>query len=82
MLTFTRTTRPKPAQVCEQGVRACIAPWARWFAGQACAMKKVRQNKGGGTGKGLYRKEAIKTIPVLIKEAQVAFNAYIPRPRR
>jgi hypothetical protein len=43
----------------------------------ACAMKKVRQEKVQERAKVRTRKEAIKTIPVLIKEAQREFNAYI-----
>lgn len=43
----------------------------------ACAMKKVRLAKVEERAQIKTRKEAIKTIPVLIKEAQHAFNAYI-----
>lgn len=42
-----------------------------------CAMRKVRQDKADERAKVKTRKEAIKTIPVLIKEAQVEFNAYV-----
>jgi hypothetical protein len=40
-------------------------------------MKKVRQAKVQERAKVRTRKEAIKTIPELIKEAQREFNAYI-----
>jgi hypothetical protein len=43
----------------------------------ACAMKKVRAEKKSERQDVKRRKEAIKTIPELIKEAQHAFNAYI-----
>lgn len=43
----------------------------------ACAMRKVRQAKVQERAKVRTRKEAIKTIPELIKEAQREFNAYI-----
>lgn len=43
----------------------------------ACAMKKVRQEKVAERAKVRTRKEAIKTIPDLIKEAQREFNGYI-----
>ena len=43
----------------------------------ACAMKKVRLEKVEARAKVRTRKESIKTIPVLIKEAQHAFNAFI-----
>ena len=40
-------------------------------------MKKVKQDKAEDRAKVKTRKEAIKTIPELIREAQVAFNAFI-----
>jgi len=43
----------------------------------ACAMKKVRQAKVEERAKIKTRKQAAKTLPMLIREAQVAFNAYI-----
>ena len=42
-----------------------------------CAAKKVKQDKAEERAKVKTRKEAIKTIPQLIKEAQVEFNAFI-----
>lgn len=42
-----------------------------------CAKKKVRQDKAEERQQTKKRKEALKTIPDLIKEAQTAFNAYI-----
>lgn len=42
-----------------------------------CAMRKVRQDKAEERQQTKKRKEALKTIPDLIKEAQTAFNAYI-----
>ena len=42
-----------------------------------CALRKVRQDKADERAKVKTRREAIKTIPQLIKEAQVEFNAYI-----
>ena len=42
-----------------------------------CAVKKVKQDKAEDRAKVKTRKEAIKTIPELIREAQVAFNAFI-----
>ena len=43
----------------------------------ACAMARVRQAKKAERASIKARKEAIKTIPDLIKEAQREFNAYI-----
>ena len=42
-----------------------------------CALRKVREAKVEERAKVRTRKEAIKTIPVLIREAQVSFNAWI-----
>lgn len=43
----------------------------------ACASRKVRSEKKREREEIRKRKEAIKTIPTLIREAQHAFNAYI-----
>lgn len=40
-------------------------------------MRKVKQSKAEERAKIKTRKEAIKTIPQLIKEAQIEFNKYI-----
>lgn len=42
-----------------------------------CAVRQVRAQKVEERAQIRTRKEAIKTIPVLIHEAQVAFNAWI-----
>ncbi|MBX3653214.1 MAG: recombination protein NinG [Ramlibacter sp.] len=45
--------------------------------GPRCAVKKVKADKAEARAKIRTRKEAIKTVPVLIAEAQDAFNAFI-----
>jgi 5-methylcytosine-specific restriction endonuclease McrA len=45
--------------------------------GPVCAAKRVRAQKVEERAQVRTRKEQIKTIPVLIREAQDAFNAYI-----
>lgn len=45
--------------------------------GPACAAKKVRQDKADERAQIKTRREAIKTLPVLTKEAQKEFNAFI-----
>jgi hypothetical protein len=74
MLTY-KNHKAKPCEVCPRlfvpermGQKVCSP---------ACAMKKVRQEKVEERAKVRTRKEAIKTIPELIKEAQRAFNAFI-----
>lgn len=74
MLTY-KNPKAKPCGVCERlfvPVRPMMV-----VCSPACAMKKVRQAKVEERAKVRTRKEAIKTIPDLIKEAQREFNAYI-----
>lgn len=74
MLTY-KNPKAKPCEVCER----LFVPdrMGQLVCRPACAMKKVRQEKVQERAKVRTRKEAIKTIPVLIKEAQHAFNAFI-----
>lgn len=74
MLTY-KNPKAKPCEVCER----LFVPdrMGQLVCRPACAMKKVRQAKVQERAKFRTRKEAIKTIPVLIKEAQREFNAYI-----
>lgn len=81
-MTFRRTTCPHCRAKLETGQRihpACIAPWAD--AQQAKKeredAKKARMAAKVERAETKRRKEAIKTIPELIKEAQREFNAYI-----
>lgn len=67
--------KPRPCPVCRnsfvpfQPMQAVCSP--------RCAVKKVRQDKVEERAKVKTRKEAIKTLPILIAEAQQAFNAFI-----
>ena len=81
-MTFRRTRCPHCKGKLDQGQRIhpeCIAPWAdeqeakkeRAEAKAARAAAKVER------AETRRRKEAIKTIPDLIKEAQREFNGYI-----
>lgn len=74
MLTY-KNPKAKPCEVCQN----LFVPdrMGQVVCRPACAMKKVRQEKVQERAKVRTRKEAIKTIPALIKEAQHAFNAYI-----
>lgn len=65
----------KPCEVCQ----ALFVPdrMGQVVCRPACAMRKVRQAKVQERAKVRTRKEAIKTIPELIKEAQREFNAFI-----
>lgn len=67
--------KPKPCAHCEsmftpvRPMQAVCSP--------ICAARKVRADKVQERKDVKSRKEAIKTIPQLIKEAQIEFNAYI-----
>ena len=81
-MTFRRTTCPHCRAKLETGQRIhseCIAPWADAQAAKAerAEAKKARAAAKVERAETRRRKEAIKTIPVLIKEAQHAFNAFI-----
>ena len=67
--------KPRPCAHCAKPFTPARPMQA--VCGPACAAKKVRKDKAEERAKVKTRKETIKTIPVLIKEAQVAFNAYI-----
>ena len=81
-MTFRRTTCPHCRGKLETGQRIhpeCIAPWAdaQQAKQERADAKASRMAAKAERASIRARKEAIKTIPVLIKEAQVAFNAYI-----
>ena len=81
-MTFRRTTCPHCRAKLETGQRIhaeCIAPWAEAQAEKAkrADAKKARAAAKVERASIRARKEAIKTIPDYIKEAQIAFNAYI-----
>ena len=67
--------KPRPCPVCRNAF--VPAKPMQSVCSPRCAVKKVKQDKAEDRAKVKTRKEAIKTIPELIREAQVAFNAYI-----
>lgn len=81
-MTFRRTTCPHCRAKLETGQRIhpeCIDGYAEAQAAKAerAEAKKARAAAKVERAETRRRKEAIKTIPVLIKEAQHAFNAFI-----
>ena len=74
MLTSKRP-KAKSCEVCER----VFVPdrMGQVVCRPACAMARVRQAKKAEQATTRARKEAIKTIPALIREAQVAFNAWV-----
>lgn len=81
-MTFRRTRCPHCKGKLDPGQRIhseCIDGYAEAQAAKAARAeaKKARAAAKGERAETRRRKEAIKTIPDLIKEAQHAFNAYI-----
>lgn len=81
-MTFRRTRCPHCKGKMEQGLRIhpdCIDPYAE--AEEAKALRKAEKLARAAAkverAETRRRKEAIKTIPQLIREAQVAFNAWV-----
>ena len=81
-MTFRHTRCPHCKGKMDQGLRIhpdCIDPYAE--AEEAKALRKAEKLARAAAkverAETRRRKEAIKTIPDLIKEAQHAFNAYI-----
>ena len=74
MLTY-KHHKAKTCEVCER----VFVPdrMGQLVCRPACAMARVRQAKKAERASIKARKEALKTIPDLIKEAQREFNAYI-----
>ena len=74
MLTY-KHPKAKTCEVCER----VFVPdrMGQLVCRPACAMARVRQAKKADRASIKARKEALKTIPDYIKEAQHAFNAYI-----
>jgi hypothetical protein len=71
----TFAAKPKPCAQC-RNLFVPSRPMQN-VCGPRCALRKVREEKVEERAKVRTRKEAVKTIPVLIKEAQFAFNAFI-----
>ncbi len=67
--------KPRPCKHCgsnfapQRPMQAVCSP--------ICAARKVKADKAEERAQIKTRKEAVKTIPVLIREAQVAFNAWV-----
>lgn len=81
-MTFKRTHCPHCKGKLEAGQRIhphCIDAWAleQEAKKEREAAKKARMAAKVERAETKRRKEAIKTIPDLIKEAQIAFNAFI-----
>lgn len=72
---LTATLRPKTCGVCEK--EFLPARPMQGVCGPKCAMTKVRAEKARERTETRLRKEAIKTIPDLIRDADKAFAAYI-----
>lgn len=67
--------RPRPCPVCSNGF-VPVRPMQK-VCSPRCAARKVKQDKADERAQVRTRREAIKTIPQLIAEAQREFNAFI-----
>lgn len=72
----------KPFSPTPRTCPVCATPYIparpmQAVCGARCAHRKIKQDKADERAQVKTRKEAIKTIPDLIKEAQREFNAYI-----
>ena len=81
-MTFRKVLCPHCRGKLETGQRIhseCIAPWADAQAEKAkrAEAKMARAAAKVERASIKARKEAIKTIPALIREAQIAFNAWV-----
>ena len=81
-MTFHRTRCPQCKGKLDPGQRihpACIAPWAdaQEAKAQRKADKQARMAAKVQRAEIAQRKQAIKTLPQLHREAQAAFNAFI-----
>lgn len=81
-MTFRRTRCPHCKGKLEQGQRihpGCIDGYAEAQAAKSARAeeKKARMAAKVERAETRRRKEALKTVPDLIKEAQIAFNAFI-----
>lgn len=78
MLTY-KNPKARPCEVCER----LFVPdrMGQVVCRPACAMKKVRQAKVEERAKVRTRKEAIKTIADLKREAQAALNRWVVKVR-
>lgn len=70
-------TTPKPKTCKQCGTTFHPARAMQRVCGPVCAGRLVKKAKKDASAELKARKEAIKTTPTLIKEAQHAFNAYI-----
>jgi len=71
------TKPPKPKSCAHCGCNFTPARAMQNVCSPVCAGRLVRAQKKADREQVKARKEAIKTIPQLIKEAQIEFNAYI-----
>ena len=82
-MAFRRTTCPHCRRKLEQGQQriheACIVPWIEAQAEKTKRAEAKRQRMAAKVERAetRRRKAALKTLPQLQKEAQIAFNLYI-----
>lgn len=70
------SSTPSP-KTCHCGKEFVPQRMGQRVCGPVCALREVREGKKAERARTRKRREAIKTIPDLIKEAQAAFNAWV-----
>jgi hypothetical protein len=76
-MTLSTTFPPKPRACAHCGGQFVPARMGQKVCGPVCAHKAVLAKKVEERAQIRTRKEAVKTIPKLIAEAQEAFNAWV-----
>ena len=75
MLKTPFPPKARPCPVC--GKTFAPARPLQSVCSPRCAAKKVKQDKADERAKVRTRREGMKTLPVLLKEAQEAFNEFV-----
>ena len=75
MLRTPFPPKARPCPVC--GKTFAPARLLQSVCSPRCAAKKVKQDKADERAKVRTRREGMKTLPVLLKEAQEAFNEFV-----
>jgi hypothetical protein len=74
---YMASAKPKPCKQCGSSFTPSIYRLGASVCSPMCAKKLVTANKKAEREQTKERKEALETIPELIKKAQHAFNAFI-----
>jgi hypothetical protein len=74
---YMAAAKPKPCKQCGSSFTPSIYRLGASVCSPMCAKKWVTANKKAEKTQDRAKRESLKTIPKLIKEAQIEFNAYV-----